>query len=157
MNLLNKTLTMALILTISLQSQAMLKNFASRLATRMPATMMRNFKIAMPKFSQRTFATAKPAAKSLWAKPIMARAAMLGGLGTATAFATMGAAKAEGVNEKNNDKNEEELQAYFEDSFKKYQKCMQSTAPATRAFCQQMYIDDLSEIIGWLIKKSSKK
>ncbi len=85
MNFLRIAWSVALLLTISLQSQAMLRNFASKVAARMPASMMRNVKPGMPTLAQRTFATAKPAAKS-WTKPMMARAAMLGG-GSAMAVA----------------------------------------------------------------------
>jgi hypothetical protein len=97
MNLIKTMLSVTLLLTIALQSQAMFRNLASRLATRMPAaSMMGKAKLAMPKLAQRTFATAKPAAKSMWAKPMMARAAMLGGLGSAMAFANLNNTKAEG-------------------------------------------------------------
>jgi hypothetical protein len=89
----------ALLLTISLQANAMFRSLASRLTTRMPAvSMIRNLKGAMPKLAQRSFTTAKPAAKS-WTKPMMTRVAMLGGLGSMMAVANMNAAKAEGSNQ----------------------------------------------------------
>lgn len=87
MNLFKQVIALGLLLTISLQSNAMFRNLASKLAARMPAaSMMRTAKLAMPKLGQRTFATAKPAAKSLWTKPMIARAVALGGLGTSMAF-----------------------------------------------------------------------
>lgn len=109
-----KTLSGVLLLTISLQSQAMFRSLASKLATRMPvASMMRNAKLAMPKITQRTFATAKSVAKSALAKPMLARAAALGGLGTMMA-ASITAAKAEGMKRESLGESIKEIEALGE-------------------------------------------